>query len=162
MDKTIRELGFEKFWSAYPKKVAKKDALRAWSRIRESLYPVIMSALEKHKTSQQWQRGYIPHAATWLNGERWEDELSPAAESPAASASASDRAAEANILISAMRKSRSMPADLAAPIAARFRRMIERTKNTCHAPRNWPEYHLALIGGHIPDEWVRDAYLTTD
>ena len=40
-----------------------------------------MRALETQKKSDQWQRdngAFIPHASTWLNQQRWEDELEPA------------------------------------------------------------------------------------
>lgn len=38
---------------------------------------VMLAALERQGKSDQWRRDggqYIPHAATWLNGRRWEDE----------------------------------------------------------------------------------------
>ena len=38
----------------------------------------MIQAVEKQKQSTQWQRDggqYIPHPATWLNQERWEDEV---------------------------------------------------------------------------------------
>ncbi len=71
---------FEKFWKAYPKKVAKKDALKAWQKIApdQRLFEKVMSALEIHK--QQHSRikdagKFVPNPATWLNAERWNDEL---------------------------------------------------------------------------------------
>ena len=69
---------FDDFWRAYPRRVAKKDALKAWNHIKPTVYPKIFSALEHHRQSDDWSRDngrFIPHAATWLNGERWEDEL---------------------------------------------------------------------------------------
>jgi hypothetical protein len=46
-----------------------------------------MAGLENHKKSQQWVKDngqFIPHASTWLNGKRWEDELeaAPATQQP--------------------------------------------------------------------------------
>lgn len=63
------------FWNAYPRKTAKQTALKSWRRIREEEVPAIMAALEKHRQSDQWARGVIPHPATWLNQRRWEDDL---------------------------------------------------------------------------------------
>jgi hypothetical protein len=40
-------------------------------------YPAIMAGLEKFLTCEQWGRGIIPHASTWLNNERWQDEDIP-------------------------------------------------------------------------------------
>lgn len=71
---------FEAFWAAYPKKVAKKDALKAWKKINpnQELIDIIKSALERHKKSAQWTKDngqYIPYPSTWLNGRRWEDDV---------------------------------------------------------------------------------------
>src|SRR3990167_4218615 len=73
--------GFSEFWQAYPKKVAKVQALKAWSKLKlgNSDFEKLMSALSVAKTCDQWCRDqgrFIPHPATWLNGKRFEDELS--------------------------------------------------------------------------------------
>lgn len=81
--------GFELFWSAYPRKEGKKAARKAWDRIRpgQDQQTEIISALQTQKASDQWTRDggqFIPHPATWLNGERWKDEtVVPARASPA-------------------------------------------------------------------------------
>ena len=38
---------------------------------------IVLESLAEHKKSPQWRRGkeYIPHASTWINQERWDDEL---------------------------------------------------------------------------------------
>ena len=71
---------FDLFWSAYPVKKAKKKAQASWAKIRPDadLFAKIMNSLNKHKKSPQWTKDggqFIPHAATWLNQERWNDEL---------------------------------------------------------------------------------------
>ena len=69
---------FEVFWKAYPRKVGKQDARRAFNRIPRSAWPQILPAIESQKTSRQWQDAdgrYIPHPATWLNRGGWEDQL---------------------------------------------------------------------------------------
>lgn len=68
-------LEFSQFWDAYPKKVAKANAQKAWERQKPDLAEVL-KAVECCKASDQWrQEQYIPHPATWINGRRWEDEL---------------------------------------------------------------------------------------
>jgi uncharacterized protein YdaU (DUF1376 family) len=62
------------FWEAYPRKTAKQVALKAWKHVKATDIPAVMTALEKHKRTEQWGRGVIPHPATWLNQRRWEDE----------------------------------------------------------------------------------------
>ena len=71
---------FDQFWSAYPKKVAKAAAQKAWTKLSpdDGLVNRIMDSLRKLKGSDEWKRDdgrYIPHASTWLNGRRWEDEV---------------------------------------------------------------------------------------
>lgn len=78
--KNIDDL-FHQFWSQYPKKVNKVRAFETFRRlnITPELLSVILAALEVQKKSRQWQEAggqYIPHASTWLNGKRWEDDIS--------------------------------------------------------------------------------------
>ena len=67
---------FAKFWDLYPRKTARKKALDAFkrSRIENGLLETVLKSVEGHKATEQWQRGVIPHAATWLNQRRWEDQ----------------------------------------------------------------------------------------
>jgi hypothetical protein len=70
---------FAAFWIAYPRKVAKPDAERAWQKLalHNGDFERVMNALETQKRSPKWreQEGqFIPHPATWLNGRRFEDE----------------------------------------------------------------------------------------
>ena len=72
-----REEAFERFWVAYPKKVGKEAARRAFDKVKTSV-DVLVSAIEMQKRSEQWQTEngrFIPNPATWLNQGRWEDEL---------------------------------------------------------------------------------------
>jgi hypothetical protein len=73
------KLGFDDFWLSYPKKKAKGDAEKAWSKINpsEHLINKILSAVQRAKTSEDWLKDsgqFIPHPATWLNRKGWEDE----------------------------------------------------------------------------------------
>jgi len=69
--------GFETFWSAYPKKVGKGAARASWAKNNLPELDVLLSALRKAIASPDWQKEmgkFIPHASTWLNQQRWEDE----------------------------------------------------------------------------------------
>lgn len=75
--------GFNLFWERYPKKLAKRDAEKAFSKINpdEKLFNLILEKLELYKQSEAWLKDggqFIPYPATWLNGRRWEDEITPA------------------------------------------------------------------------------------
>jgi predicted phage replisome organizer len=76
-------LYFETFWTKYPRKTAKKDAIKAWNKIKltDSLLSVIMDGLENAIKSVDWVKDggkFIPYPASWLNGERWTDEVQEA------------------------------------------------------------------------------------
>jgi hypothetical protein len=73
------EQRFDAFWTAYPKKVGKDAARRAWQKIRPSpdLTDKILAAIAWQRSQGSWLRDggrYIPHPATWLNQGRWDDE----------------------------------------------------------------------------------------
>ena len=66
---------FEKFWKAYPKKVGKK---KVQDKFDANNFPIdlIMKNIELQKKSEQWQnQQYIPNPETYLNQERWTDEV---------------------------------------------------------------------------------------
>ena len=66
---------FDSFWKAYPKKVAKGDAVKAWKQTARKRPPLaeLLSALETAKAG--WgDRQFIPYPASWLRAERWADE----------------------------------------------------------------------------------------
>lgn len=72
---------FEKFWSAYPTKVGKQPARKAFDKVKVPV-ETLVAAIERQKCSSQWSKDggqYIPNPATWLNQQRWEDVL-PEAE----------------------------------------------------------------------------------
>ena len=76
---------FATFWKAYPKKVAKAEALKAWAKIEDvdAKLSDILAGLERAKRSQQWMKDdgqFIPYPATWLNQTRWEDEYGTTAQ----------------------------------------------------------------------------------
>ena len=72
---------FNEFWKAYPKKVGKGYARSCFKKIRVSykLLDTMLEAIKKQKKSDMWTRDkcqYIPNPSTWLNQQRWEDDLS--------------------------------------------------------------------------------------
>lgn len=72
---------FDRFYEAYPKKVAKAAAQKAFRACKpdEGLLLTMVEVLKLQAESTDWQKEggkYIPNPATWLNGERWKDQLS--------------------------------------------------------------------------------------
>ena len=71
---------FDQFWKAYPKKVGKQAALKAFQRVKVPL-ETLLTAIDRQKRGEQWSRDngrYIPNPATWLNQGRWDDEVAVA------------------------------------------------------------------------------------
>jgi hypothetical protein len=70
---------FELFWNAYPNKTGKKPAAEKWQRLNGTRpdIQIILSAVETQKKSRKWKEGYVPNPVTWLNQERWNDEIEP-------------------------------------------------------------------------------------
>ena len=71
---------FERFWSAYPKKVGRREALDAFCRIApdEALLSRMIDTLRSFSESKQWRLEdgrYVPHPKRWLEGEHWTDEV---------------------------------------------------------------------------------------
>ena len=70
--------GFGEFWSAYPRKVGKDAARKAFAKRKPhpELLAKMLAAVAIQAKSTQWQRDggqYIPHPSTWLNEGRWND-----------------------------------------------------------------------------------------
>ncbi|KKM21098.1 hypothetical protein LCGC14_1638880 [marine sediment metagenome] len=73
--------GFDFFWKNYPNKNAKKDAKKAWIKLKPDgqLQRTILHALALQSKSKGWLKDngdFIPLPATWLRGERWNDVVS--------------------------------------------------------------------------------------
>jgi len=75
---------FAAFWAIYPNKVAKPEALAAWQKggknknhkfdqIADELLSDIRRRIAQ---DDKWRRGYIPMPTTYLNQDRWLDDIS--------------------------------------------------------------------------------------
>lgn len=69
---------FEAFWKAYPRKVNKGAAFKAFEKLKLSSDEVdeLVWHIERRKRDDaKWIEGkFIPHAASFLNGHRWLDD----------------------------------------------------------------------------------------
>ena len=69
---------FDEFWKLYPRRVAKLVAHRIWNRLSKKDKTIISIMLPLHILRwEEKELQYIPHASTWLNQKRFEDELEP-------------------------------------------------------------------------------------
>lgn len=76
---THQKLGraFDLFWQAYPKKRKKKTAQEIWVRKKlDSKAEVLLADINRRLIDdKRWRDGYIPDPTTYLNQERWSDEI---------------------------------------------------------------------------------------
>ena len=69
---------FDEFWSLYPRKVNKAVARKAWAKLSAEQQLMAAKAISAHCEywkSKETELEFIPHASSWLNAERWEDEI---------------------------------------------------------------------------------------
>ena len=71
---------FDLFWAAYPKRIAKDAAKKAFAsrNVTALLLEEMLSAIAKQKNTDQWKKDngqFIPNPASWLNAGRWQDEV---------------------------------------------------------------------------------------
>lgn len=73
---------FDDFWTAYPRKVAKGNARKAWVKAIKSADPAeILAGVERYSRHCERTRKaaqFTRHAASWLNGECWDDAMEDA------------------------------------------------------------------------------------
>ena len=68
------ERNFEAFWQAFPRKVGRGAAVRAFAAAcRKAPAAAIIAAVERAVWSPNPR--FIPHPTTWLHDERWTDEV---------------------------------------------------------------------------------------
>lgn len=76
--------GFERFWSAYPKKRSKTDAYQAWvqmgwDKANPDKQAALIQSVHDHARTRDWtkEKGrYIPFPAGYLRRGMWEDDVS--------------------------------------------------------------------------------------
>jgi hypothetical protein len=71
---------FEQFWRAYPRRIAKIDARKAWIKALKggAAADVIIEAAKVFTVTVRTREArFIPHPATWLNRGQWDDEPDP-------------------------------------------------------------------------------------
>lgn len=68
---------FDQWWAAYPRKIAKVAARKAWKAVPAKIGLADLMELTQRFSDHVVGKDpeHVPHPATWLNGERWTDEL---------------------------------------------------------------------------------------
>lgn len=69
---------FADFYQAYPRKMARKEAEKAWNKLTPDERIRAMEALPKH--IRYWDmsntaKEFVPYPASWINGARFDDDI---------------------------------------------------------------------------------------
>jgi len=71
--------GFDRFWKLYPRHEAKKKAHQVWMKLApdNGLVDTICEALAQQVAMKyaHTERRFIPLPTSWLNGQRWMDDV---------------------------------------------------------------------------------------
>jgi hypothetical protein len=80
----VDESRFDEFFREYPRDEGKKKAREAWARKKLEPYAdkIISDVRERKLRHGQWLDKIIPHATTYINGERWNDAIDPKRNRP--------------------------------------------------------------------------------
>jgi hypothetical protein len=67
---------FDEFWQLWPRREGKANAVKAWQKATKKITESdLLEKARAYVTSPTLpQAQFVPHAATWLNGERYNDE----------------------------------------------------------------------------------------
>lgn len=73
----VGEGRFDDWWAVYPKHVKRKGAEAAWKRRKlDSIADrLIADVLNRMANDDNWLRGYVPDPTTYLNQDRWTDDV---------------------------------------------------------------------------------------
>ena len=68
---------FDDFWAEWPRKESKPAAMKAWDKAirRAPAERIVAAAHEYSQNPYRPDKQFIPHPATWLNNDRWADDL---------------------------------------------------------------------------------------
>ena len=68
----------EEFWKAFPRKIGKSLARKAWAKARKEVSASVLIDRAKQFSEVCRRKGteekFIPHPSSWLNAGRWDDE----------------------------------------------------------------------------------------
>ena len=66
---------FDQFWSLYPRKTSKQSASKAFAKLKDEDQQAAINNIARLYAETPVQ--YVPHASTYLNQGRWEDQVIP-------------------------------------------------------------------------------------
>jgi len=71
------ERAFDEFWKLYPRRQGRRAAEKAFERAikRSPASEILQGLTDQLPTFDEKEKKFVPHPSTWLNQDRWKDEL---------------------------------------------------------------------------------------
>jgi len=71
------ERAFDEFWKLYPRRQGRRAAEKAFERAikRSPANEILQGLIDQLPTFDEKEKKFVPHPSTWLNQDRWKDEL---------------------------------------------------------------------------------------
>ena len=86
---------FDEFWTAYPRKLDKAKAFRAFkSALKRAKFEEILAGLLRYRNDPNRDPDFTKYPATWLNNDSWENDYASPVDSEAARRSSERRERE--------------------------------------------------------------------
>lgn len=147
---------FEEFWKLYPKKVGKKPCHDTWKRkkLDEKAEMIIADVERRQRLDRKWLEGFIVNPQTYLNQERWEDEITYASKQPQRQAAELDPGPQLDrferamnrLLLQYLRRRRGVPGEAVPHLVAEKNRLTEDLRLLVLDGEDVSEFHAAAVG----------------
>jgi hypothetical protein len=116
---------FNEFWNAYPRKLDKAKAFRAFrSAIKRAPFADIMAGVIGYRNDAARNPDFTKYPATWLNSDSWENAVTPSADSEAAERAKLRREREKAASEQFLAEQRQIEANAVAPVACKHGKTI--------------------------------------
>jgi len=108
---------FDEFWNAYPRKLDKAKAFRAFrSALKRTKFEDIMAGVIAYRNDAARNPDFTKDPATWLNSDSWENAATPSADSEATERARIRREREKAASEAFLAEQRQIEAQASAPV----------------------------------------------
>ena len=119
------ELLFTEFWNAYPRKLDKAKAFRAFkSAVKRAKFEDILAGVIAYRNDPTRNPDFTKYPATWLNSDSWENAATPSPDSEAAERTRLRREKERQATDAFLAEQRELEKQASAPITCQHGKNI--------------------------------------
>jgi hypothetical protein len=116
---------FDEFWNAYPRKLDKAKAFRAFrSALKRTKFEDIMAGVIGYRNDAARNPDFTKYPATWLNSDSWENAVTPSADSEASERARLRREREKAASDEFLAEQRRIEAQSSAPVVCKHGKTI--------------------------------------